>query len=416
MPITRAQLAGAIGNAVEWFDFAIYGYFARVIGSQFFPNDSASLQLLSAFGLFAVGYLMRPIGSLVLGPVGDFIGRRALLLISVAVMSLCSLAIALLPTTAQWGMAAAWCLVALRMLQGLSVGGEFTGSVVALVEGAPASRRGLHASFSAAGASLGFVAGSLAAALVNLLLSPDAVLRWGWRIPFLLGAALGLWALSLRRDMIETRPDQPTPTLQGHAAAIGAQIPMMLRLMGASALGSVSLASITVFQVEALSSLRPQFATQYVTINTVNQAIGVGLILLGGALSDRFSAPLMARRTNLAIAVLVVPAMLLSSSGLPMAFAVGQLALLVPLMLYSGIYPSLFPYLFPATSRCSAFSLSHSLVSALVGGTTPLVATWLFEGRQLLQGPAFYCLLWAIPTLLALRGLERHTRAAEDVS
>lgn len=408
LAFTRGQLAGAIGNTVEWYDFAIYGYFARDIGSQFFPDDSASLQLLRAFGLFAVGYLMRPIGALLIAPIGDLIGRRPLLQISVFVMSFCSLAIAILPTAQQWGPAAAWSLILLRMLQGLSVGGEFTGSVVALVENAPIPRRGLHASFSAAGATLGYVGGSLSAALITVLLPAQAVSQWGWRIPFVIGACLGLLALSLRKNLIETKPEHSSSTLTSHFSELSAQIPMMVRQIGANSLGSVTLASITVFQVESLSNFKPQFASQFIAINTINQTIGIAIVLLGGFLSDRFSAPLIALRVNVAIAALVVPGMVLASTGVPWKFAIGQLILLVPLMLFSGVYPSLFPYLFPATSRCSSFSLSHSLGSALVGGTTPFIATWLHGSLGLLQGPTFYCLLWAFPTLMALRGLHRY--------
>jgi MHS family proline/betaine transporter-like MFS transporter len=367
-----------------------------------------SLQLLSAFALFAVGYLMRPIGGLVLGPLGDVVGRRALLLVSVAVMAACSLGIALLPPTSQWGHASAVLLVLFRLLQGLSVGGEFTGSVVALVETAPVQRRGLTASFASAGAVLGFVGGSLAAALIHLWLAPPAVQQWGWRIPFVLGAAMGIWALSLRSHLEETRPDAPSPSLVAHLVELRSQLPAMLRLMGAVALSSVSFYAATVFAVQEVSARLPALAARFNAITTLNQAIGVGLILLGGYLADRTAPVALARRLNLVLAVSMLPGMLLIAAGTPLAFGVGQVIVLVPLMLYLGIYPSLLPGLFPAAQRCSAFSFSYSLVVALLGGTLPLVATWLEASLGLTQGPALYCLIWAVPTLLAYRQLERH--------
>jgi MHS family proline/betaine transporter-like MFS transporter len=406
--IPRSAVAGAIGNTVEWFDFAVYGYFAREIGEAFFPADVPSLQLLSAFAVFAVGYLMRPIGGLVLGPIGDVVGRRALLLVSVAVMAACSLGIALLPPTSQWGHASAVLLVLFRLLQGLSVGGEFTGSVVALVETAPVQRRGLTASFASAGAVLGFVGGSLAAALIHRWLAPPAVQHWGWRIPFVLGAALGIWALSLRRHLEETRPDAPAISLGAHLAELRSQLPPMLRLMAAVALSTVSFYAATVFAVQEVSARLPALAARFNAITTLNQAIGVGLILLGGHLADCTAPVALARRLNLVLAVCVLPGMLLITAGTPLAFGVGQLIVLVPLMLYLGVYPSLLPCLFPAAQRCGAFSLSYSLVVALLGGTLPLIATWLEASLGLTQGPALYCLIWAVPTLLAYRQMERH--------
>jgi MHS family proline/betaine transporter-like MFS transporter len=406
----RSVLAAAIGNTVEWFDFAIYGYFASEIGEAFFPADSPSLQLLSAFSVFAVGYLMRPIGGLLLGPIGDLVGRRLLLVVSMAVMAACSLGIALLPPASQWGHVSAVLLVLLRLMQGLSVGGEYTGSVVMLVELAPLQRRGFTSSFAGAGAVMGFVGGSLAAALIHLFLPPLVIQGWGWRIPFVFGAVLGFWALTLRSHLGETRPDQASSTLAEHLIAFQSQWPAMLRLMAALALSSVSFYAVTVFAVQEASSRMPSLAGIFNTITTINQAIGVGLILLGGYLADRAKSVLLARRLSLVLSAVVLPGIVLVGLGTPLAFAVGQLTVLVPLMLYLGVYPSLLPYLFPSEQRCSAFSFSYSLVVALVGGTLPLIATALLDKLRLGQGPALYCLIWALPTVLAHRDLERHVQ------
>ena len=162
-----SPIAAAIGNTVEWFDFAVYGYFAESIGSAFFPQDSPTLQFLSAFGVFAAGYLMRPIGGLLLGPIGDLFGRRILLLLSVAIMGSCSLLIALLPTTDQIGPIAAVLLVLLRMIQGLSVGAEYSSSIAWSVETSPQQARGFLASVTAAGATVGFISGSLVATVID---------------------------------------------------------------------------------------------------------------------------------------------------------------------------------------------------------------------------------------------------------
>jgi len=180
----RTALAGLIGNVLEWFDFAVYGYFASDIGKQFFTQSSHTAQQFLTFGTFALGFLARPIGSLVLGRVGDRIGRRALLTLSIALMGGATLILGLLPTYEQIGVAAPLLLVLMRLIQGFSLGGEFTGSMVYTTEGSSPLMRGLVSSSTAAGTTIGFILGSGTAWLVNTWLPPEQVTTWGWRIPF----------------------------------------------------------------------------------------------------------------------------------------------------------------------------------------------------------------------------------------
>jgi MHS family proline/betaine transporter-like MFS transporter len=180
----RTALAGLIGNVLEWFDFAVYGYFVSDIGSQFFPQSSHTAQGLLSFGVFALGFVARPVGSIVLGQVGDRIGRRALLTLSIALMGGATLVMGLLPTYAQIGVAAPILLVTMRLIQGFSLGGEFTGSMVYTTEMASPLMRGLVSSSTAAGTTIGFILGSGTAWLVNAMLPDAEVATWGWRIPF----------------------------------------------------------------------------------------------------------------------------------------------------------------------------------------------------------------------------------------
>ena len=200
----RTALAGLIGNVLEWFDFAVYGYFATDIGRQFFPQSSATAQQLLAFAVFAVGFAARPIGSVVLGIVGDRIGRCALLTLSIALMGGATLAIGLLPTYAMIGAAAPLLLVTLRLVQGFSVGGEFTGSMVYTTELASAHSRGFISSSAAMGASIGFILGSGCAWLVNALLGSGGDVAWKWRIPFIASVLLCVFGWFLRRGLHET--------------------------------------------------------------------------------------------------------------------------------------------------------------------------------------------------------------------
>src|SRR5262245_14334129 len=186
----RVTAAGMIGNVLEWYDFAIYGYFATQIGRNFFPHEDAVAQLLSAFGVFAIGYLMRPIGGVIVGHIGDRFGRRAALIFSVTAMAVPTFLIGLVPGYHTIGLLAPIGLTLLRVVQGLSVGGEYTSSMVFLVEQAPEGRRGLMGALAASGSALGMLLGSAVAFAATM--STAALDAWGWRIPFLLGLVVGI--------------------------------------------------------------------------------------------------------------------------------------------------------------------------------------------------------------------------------
>ena len=197
-------ISGTVGNILEWYDFAVFGYFAPIIGAQFFPSEDKMASILSAFGVFAAGYLVRPLGGMVFGSIGDRLGRKKALQLSVAMMAFPTVLIGFLPTYAQIGVAAAVLLVALRLIQGISVGGELIGSISFITEIAPANRRGLYGSWSMFSAIVGVMLGSLVATLVHGMLADQQVHDWGWRIPFLAGFVIAGFGVWMRRGMVET--------------------------------------------------------------------------------------------------------------------------------------------------------------------------------------------------------------------
>src|SRR5262245_57149458 len=199
----RLIAAGTAGNVMEWYDFAVYGYFAATIGRHFFPSSDATTSLIAAFGVFAAGFLMRPLGGVVFGHIGDHVGRTAALTISVLAMAIPTFLIGILPGHATLGATAAVLLVLLRMIQGLSVGGEYTTSIVFLVEGAGRNHRGFAGSWSGFGAVGGILLGSAVGAAVAQILPSDDVQSWGWRLPFLAGLFVGLAGLFVRRHIPE---------------------------------------------------------------------------------------------------------------------------------------------------------------------------------------------------------------------
>src|SRR5262249_24725426 len=205
-PIARVIAAGMIGNVLEWYDFAIYGYFASAIGQHFFPHEDAVAQLLSAFGVFAVGYLMRPIGGALIGHIGDRLGRRPALTFSVAAMAIPTFLIGLLPSYAAIGLLAPVALILLRIVQGLSVGGEYTSSMVYLVERAPAGRRGLMGALAACGATGGILLGSAVGAGFAAGIPAATLGGLSLGLPFLLGLVVGIAGYALRRYVLEAAP------------------------------------------------------------------------------------------------------------------------------------------------------------------------------------------------------------------
>src|SRR5262245_35724349 len=204
----RMIAAGAIGNVLEWYDFAVYGYFAAAIGRAFFPQQDQVAQVLAAFGIFAVGFLMRPVGGAVIGYIGDRFGRPTALTVSVSAMAIPTFLVGVLPGYQVLGIAAPILLTLLRMIQGLSVGGEYTTSIVFMVERSPPERRGVVGAVGCCGAVGGILLGSATGAALAGLMSEQALETWGWRVPFLIGLVVGLAGFALRRGLAEDAPRQ----------------------------------------------------------------------------------------------------------------------------------------------------------------------------------------------------------------
>src|SRR3979409_116474 len=200
----RTLLAGAIGNVLEWYDFALYGYFAPVFAALFFPSNSPSVSLISAFGVFAVGFLARPLGAMLFGYWGDTLGRRKALAWSILLMAIPTCLVGLLPPYDTMGVIAPIALTLCRFPQGLSVGGEFTGSAIFLVEHAAASQRGYVGSWASFSAQIGALLGSGMGALIASILTDEALHQWGWRVPFVMGSVIAVAGWYLRTRVPES--------------------------------------------------------------------------------------------------------------------------------------------------------------------------------------------------------------------
>jgi MHS family proline/betaine transporter-like MFS transporter len=406
----RIIAAGIIGNVLEWYDFAIYGYFATAIGRSFFPQEDALAQLLAAFGVFAVGYLMRPIGGVLIGHIGDRYGRRTALTVSVSAMAIPTFLIGLLPGYAAIGVAAPIALTLLRMVQGLSVGGEYTSSMVFLVERAPASRRGVMGALSSCGASGGILLGSATGAIFSAAMSSETLDAWGWRLPFLLGLIVGLAGYLLRRHLQETVPDKRgtrppiIDTLRSHRG-------LVLALAGLSMFNAVPFYVGFVYLVSWLQTVDGFAPARALEINSISMALLLPVLILGGLASDRLGRkPLLLTATLIGLIGAVPAFWLLHHPSLLLA-QLGQLILVVMIGLFCGAQPSFMVEAAPSEVRCTAVALGYNLTLGIIGGLTPLAATWLVGRTGDELAPAYLIMAAALIAILAITSLRDTYRA-----
>jgi len=389
--ISRGSLAiAAFSTVVEWYDFTLYLYFATVLSRVFFGPGETSL--LVTLGGFAVAYLMRPLGAVYFGHIGDRIGRRHMLLLSVALMTAAMLATALLPTYSQIGIAAGWLLFLLRCVMGFSVGGEYTGVVAYLLEGAPLHRRGLIASLASAASEVGALLAVGVSALTVALLDEASLQSWGWRIPFLFGAALAATVWIARSTMEEspefhrqqsagTVPASPLRHCLGnHRAAIG-------RAFAISALGSITYYVGITYVPAFLTSAGSMSEADSLWLSTVAAVIVILVTPFVGLASDRFGRrPAL---VALALANLLLPATMfgLMAGGSPGEALAGALVLAAMAGGVSAVGAVATAEQFPGEGRVTGLALGATTATAIFGGLTPFVAQLLIEGTGWAMAP-----------------------------
>ncbi|HZR81756.1 MAG TPA: MFS transporter [Candidatus Binatia bacterium] len=380
-----ALLAGMSGNLMEWYDFALYGVLAGTLGELFFPRAGRLLALLSVFGVFAAGYVMRLAGGAAFGHLADGLGRRRALLLSAAVMAVATSLVGCLPTYATVGAAAPVLFTVFRLLQGLSVGGEFTTSISYLMEHAPPGRRALQASFASATAGAGILLGSAAGNGLFAVFTTDEIQQWAWRIPFLLSVPLGVSLAVLRSTLPEDGP--PPGEASPPRAHGGSPVWRVFRehpgeIVRGALMGwgpNAAFYTIAVFLGSFLST--EHLLTQRTALGLQTAAIGlmVALTPVAGHLADRIGRKPMVLFGTIATVALVWPMFAILQDGDPTNDLFAELVFSVVIVAALSPYQAWLAESFPRALRASGLGVAYNGAAGILGGTTPLACATLVE-------------------------------------
>jgi MHS family proline/betaine transporter-like MFS transporter len=405
----RAATLATLGNVLEWYDFTVYGFLAAYIAATFFPGEDRVASLLSAFAVFAVGFIARPLGALILGPLVDKRGRKSVMLVSMMMMALGSLLVGVAPGYAVAGALGAGIVVLGRLLQGFSAGGEFGSSAVFLVEWADERKRGLYGSFHQIATYGGLIFGVFFVAVLSSVLGPETMAAWGWRIPFLVGAALAIVVLVLRRRITDSpvfeEAESAAAIAERQAERSDSRLPGLVAgfflTLGVVALwGVTSMVTINYMPtyVSNFAGIEPRSALWAVAIGGI---LTVALIPVFGGLSDRYGRKVFV--IFAAVSYIVLPWPLLSwvvASQSFWAVVTTQLVFAIPTGAMAGVGSSTISELFPTNRRGTLVSIGSAIAVTVFGGFGAYICTWLIQITGITIAPAFYISAVAVLTLI----------------
>ncbi|MBC3422828.1 MFS transporter [Pseudomonas sp. RW3S2] len=406
--IRKRAIAVGIGNFMEWFDFAVYGYFAAVIGMLFFPSSAPGVSLLSSLAVFAVGFLSRPFGALILGPIGDRFGRRAVLIITVFGMGVCTTIIGLLPTYEAIGIAAPVLLIAMRFVQGMMVGGEWSSAGIYIVESAPANRRATAASVITGTAGLAFLFGTFVAATITTTLSDAQLTTWGWRLPFVASIVMTGIAIFIRRKLGDTPVYEEMVRQRDSAQAPSKAVRRraFITTFAFSALFGVSLYYFVTYANNHLVTTVGLPRSTALWLCSIALVVYVIVNPLIGRLSDRIGRRKLLLGAAAALTVLAFPIFLLINSGNSAAILLGLIILGGLVAVTAVMDVVLLVEVFPASIRSTGAALGHNLALAILAGPGPFIAAALIRmtgdanlPAAYLAGVSLLCLLVLCKTL-----------------
>ncbi len=433
--LKKAITAAALGNAMEWFDFGVYGFVAFALGQVFFPGADPGIQMIAALATFSVPFLVRPLGGLFFGALGDKFGRQKVLSVTIIIMSVSTFCIGLIPGYATIGIWAPILLLLAKLAQGFSVGGEYTGAAIFVAEYSPDRKRGFLGSWLDFGSIAGFILGAGVVVLISSIVGEANFLEWGWRIPFFIAAPLGLIGIYLRHALEET------PTFQQHVDKIDsdsrkdiAEPPRVsfreiLTKQWKPLIVCVGMVIATNVTYYMLLTYMPSYLSHSLHYSEDHGVLIIIAIMVGmlfvqpfmGLLSDRFGRKPFILIGSVGLFILAIPCFILINSGVVGLIFAGLLILAVLLNCFIGVMASTLPAMFPTHIRYSALAIAFN-VSVLIAGLTPTIAAWLVESTGNLYMPAYYLMVVAVIGLVtgvfmketANRPLKGATPAASD--
>ncbi len=406
----RIVAAISIGNALEWFDFVIFGYFALAIAKQFFPAGSLASSFLMSLAVFGAAFVMRPLGAIAVGYYADRVGRKPALTLTITLMMVGTALIAFAPPYEVIGSLAPFVIVAGRLLQGFSAGGEFGSATALLAEQHPALR-GFFASWQFASQAMSVVLATSFGAALATLLDPEQLDSWGWRIPFLFGVLIGPIALYIRYRI----PESYEFELSSRAGETPRQALLSSSLNMLTAFGLVIIATVTVYTLV----LMPTFAVNYLgypmrdvfVVGLITGVLQTVLVPIAGFLSDKWGRlPLVAGAALVIFGTALPLLTLVATTRTFAALLAFQMWIGAQLAIYLGALPALMAELFPTRIRTTGLAVSYSLAVAVFGGFTPVINASLIELLDSYAAPSFYLMAASIVSLVAIAAAHRALR------
>ncbi|MBF8778511.1 glycine betaine/L-proline transporter ProP [Pseudomonas fulva] len=405
----KAITAAALGNAMEWFDFGVYGFVAYVLGQVFFPGADPSVQMIAALATFSVPFLIRPLGGLFFGALGDKYGRQKVLAATIVIMSLSTFAIGLIPSYASIGIWAPVLLLLAKMAQGFSVGGEYTGASIFVAEYAPDRKRGFLGSWLEFGSIAGFVLGAGVVVLISSIMGEEKFLDWGWRLPFFLALPLGIIGLYLRHALEETPAFQQhvDKLEQGDREGLAAGPKVSFKEVATkhwrslvTCIGVVIATNVTYYM---LLTYMPSYLSHNLGYSENHGVLIIIAVMIGmlfiqplmGFMSDKVGRRPFIIGGSVGLFLLAIPAFLLINSDVLGLIFAGLMILAILLNSFTGVMASTLPAMFPTHIRYSALASAFN-ISILIAGLTPTLAAWLVESTQNLLMPAYYLMVVAV--------------------